>query len=50
MFGRAKIIIRRTFILKNVYPKDYQRLESHLRPLRTYAVELREGDVWVDLE
>lgn len=34
----------------NVYPKDYQRLEAQLRPLKTYAVELREGEVWVDLE
>jgi hypothetical protein len=34
----------------NVYPKDYTRLEAQLRPLRTYAVELRDGEVWVDLE
>lgn len=35
---------------KNVYPEDYKRLEAQLRPLKTYAVELRDGDVWVDLE
>ena len=38
------------FYPKNVYPKDYKRLEAQMRPLRTYAVELKEGDVWVDLE
>lgn len=35
---------------RNVYPKDYKRLEAQLRPLKTYAVELKDGDVWVDLE
>jgi 3-phenylpropionate/trans-cinnamate dioxygenase ferredoxin subunit len=35
---------------KNVYPKDYKRLEAQLRPLKIYAVELRNGEVWVDLE
>jgi nitrite reductase/ring-hydroxylating ferredoxin subunit len=35
---------------KNVYPKDYKRLESQLRPLRTYPVEVRDGEIWVDLE
>ena len=35
---------------KNVYPPDYARLQSQLRPLRTYAVEVREGDIWVNLE
>jgi nitrite reductase/ring-hydroxylating ferredoxin subunit len=34
---------------RNVYPKDYTRLEAQLRPIATYAVELREGEVWVDL-
>jgi hypothetical protein len=38
------------FFPRNVYPKDYKRLEAQLRPLRTYAVELRDGEVWVDLE
>jgi 3-phenylpropionate/trans-cinnamate dioxygenase ferredoxin subunit len=35
---------------RNVYPKDYKRLESQVRPLKTYTVEVRDGDVWVDLE
>jgi nitrite reductase/ring-hydroxylating ferredoxin subunit len=35
---------------RNVYPKDYERLESQVRLLKTYIVEVREGDVWVDLE
>lgn len=35
---------------RNVYPKDMPHLEEQVRPLRTYAVEVRDGDVWVDLE
>jgi len=35
---------------KNVYPKDYAKLEEQLRPLRTYRVELRESELWVDLD
>ena len=38
------------FFPRNVYPKDYKRLEAQLRPLKTYAVELRDGEVWVNLE
>ena len=34
----------------NVYPKDDERLLAQLRPLKTYSVELRNGEVWVDLE
>ena len=34
---------------KNVYPKDMPQLEQQVRPLRAYQVEVREGDVWVDL-
>ena len=34
---------------KNVYPADYPRLQEQLRPLRTYPVQVRDGDVWVDL-
>ncbi len=34
---------------KNVYPEDMPRLQSQVRPLRRYPVELREGEVWVDL-
>jgi nitrite reductase/ring-hydroxylating ferredoxin subunit len=29
---------------------DYNRLESQVQPLRTYKVEAKDGDVWVDLE
>ena len=35
---------------KNVYPKDCKRLEAQVQPLKSYAVELRNGEVWVDLE
>jgi 3-phenylpropionate/trans-cinnamate dioxygenase ferredoxin component len=34
---------------ENVYPKDYSKLQEQLRPLRTYPVELRDSEVWVDL-
>jgi nitrite reductase/ring-hydroxylating ferredoxin subunit len=34
---------------KNVYPKDYPKLQEQVRPLRTYPVELRDSEVWVDL-
>ncbi len=32
---------------KNVYPKD---LQKQLRPLKTYPVELRGAEIWVDLD
>jgi hypothetical protein len=35
---------------RNVYPSDIPRLQQQLKPLRSYAVELREGDIWVNLE
>lgn len=35
---------------KNVYPKDYPRLDAQLKPLETYAVELKDGEIWVDLK
>jgi nitrite reductase/ring-hydroxylating ferredoxin subunit len=35
---------------KNVYPKDVPRLQEQLKPLATYAVELRGSDIWVDLQ
>lgn len=35
---------------KNVYPKDYAKLERQLRPLRTDRAELRESELWVDLD
>ena len=34
---------------KNVYPTDYPRLQEQLRPLKTYPVQVKDGDVWVDL-
>ena len=34
---------------KNVYPTDDPRLQEQLHPLKTYPVELRDGEVWVDL-
>jgi 3-phenylpropionate/trans-cinnamate dioxygenase ferredoxin subunit len=40
----------KNYFPKNVYPKDCNRLEAQVRPLKTYAVELRDGEVWVDLE
>src|SRR2546422_681292 len=35
---------------KNVYPKDYPKLQEQLHPLRTYPVQVRDSEVWVDLE
>lgn len=35
---------------KNVYPKDYLRLQEQVRPLKTYPVLVKDGDVWVDVE
>jgi 3-phenylpropionate/trans-cinnamate dioxygenase ferredoxin subunit len=35
---------------KNVYPKDYPRLEEQLRPLKTYPVRVEDGEIWVELE
>ena len=34
----------------NVYPEDGPYLREQLRPLATYRVEVRDGDVWVDFE
>jgi hypothetical protein len=34
----------------NVYPKDLQRLKKQVAPLKRYAVEIRDGDVWVDIK
>jgi hypothetical protein len=33
---------------KNVYPNDYPKLQEQAPP-RTYPVELRDSEVWVDL-
>ena len=35
---------------ENIYPKAYKRLAAQVQPLKIYAVELRDGEVWVDLE
>ena len=35
---------------KNVYPKDYAALREQVNPLKTYRVELRGPEIWVDLE
>jgi nitrite reductase/ring-hydroxylating ferredoxin subunit len=35
---------------KNVYPKDMPQLQRQVRRLRTYPVEVKDGDVWVDLQ
>lgn len=34
---------------RNVYPEDMPRLGSQVQPLRTFPVQVREGEVWVDL-
>jgi nitrite reductase/ring-hydroxylating ferredoxin subunit len=34
---------------KRVYPDDMPRLQSQVGPLRAYPVEIRGGEVWVDL-
>jgi 3-phenylpropionate/trans-cinnamate dioxygenase ferredoxin component len=35
---------------QNVYPKDMPTLGAQLKPLKTYAVEVREGEVWVNID
>jgi nitrite reductase/ring-hydroxylating ferredoxin subunit len=35
---------------RNVYPEDLPHLQEQLRPLRTYDVELRGREVWVNLD
>ena len=38
---------------RNVYPADYPELQHQLhqlKPLATHRVELRESEIWVDLE
>jgi 3-phenylpropionate/trans-cinnamate dioxygenase ferredoxin component len=35
---------------RNVYPDDVPKLTEQVKPLRTYPVETREGDIWVNLE
>ena len=38
------------FFPRNVYPKDIPRLDRQVQPLKSYAVELRDGEVWVNVE
>lgn len=35
---------------RNVYPEDLPVLKAQLRPLEKYRVEVRDGEVWADLE
>lgn len=35
---------------RNVYPNDLPHLQEQVRPLRIYPVEVKDGDVWVNLE
>ena len=34
----------------NVYPQDLQHLRKQVAPLKRYPVEIRDGEVWVDIE
>jgi nitrite reductase/ring-hydroxylating ferredoxin subunit len=34
---------------KNVFPKDHPRAQAQLGSLKTYAVRVEDGDIWVDL-
>lgn len=34
----------------NVYPADVPALQRQLHPLKTYAVELRGPEIWVDVD
>lgn len=34
---------------KNVYPHDLPELAAQVRPLPRFAVDLREGEIWVEL-
>ena len=38
------------FFPQNVYPQDYPRLQEQLRPLKTFPVRIKDGEIWVDLE
>jgi nitrite reductase/ring-hydroxylating ferredoxin subunit len=33
----------------NVYPRDLRYLKKQLAPLKRYAVEIRDSEVWVDI-
>jgi 3-phenylpropionate/trans-cinnamate dioxygenase ferredoxin subunit len=34
----------------NVYPKDLEHLRKQLMPLKRYAVEIKDGEIWVDIQ
>lgn len=34
----------------NVYPSDVPDLQEQLRPLGTYEVDLKGGEIWVNVE
>lgn len=34
---------------KNVYPQSEERLKAQLRSLAVYAVEIRNGEIWADV-
>lgn len=38
------------FFPKNVYPQTIERLQQQVRSLKRYSVEVRDGDVWVNVE
>jgi 3-phenylpropionate/trans-cinnamate dioxygenase ferredoxin subunit len=35
---------------KNVYPKDLSYLQEQVKPVKTYQVDVRGPEIWVDLE
>jgi hypothetical protein len=40
----------KTSIRINVYPEDLPYLQQQLKPLKTYPVEMRVSEIWVDLD
>jgi 3-phenylpropionate/trans-cinnamate dioxygenase ferredoxin subunit len=44
------VVTGENFYPKNVYPKDYAKLQEQLRPIRTYRVEVRDGEILGDVE
>ena len=39
----------KNYFPQNVYPKDYPELQKQLTPLKTYPVEMRGDEIWVDV-
>ena len=35
---------------RNVYPSDLPHLERQVAPLRTYPVQVNNGEIWVEIE